>query len=226
MATYQASSGWEALGDPSRLAIVTCLAERPRAVGGLADVLPISRPAVSQHLRLLIGGHVYDRGVDGSECRWPGCWCTSRRTGWCSAGASARSGRSRPSRTTRARSRSRSSPRPLSAPGRYWSTATSTGTAPAGRPSATVSPTTRDGRCTCPGTPPCSPRACQVAHEGPEGTTEGYLRPSISRNCAASATDASISTFRIDTLSTLNPNGMPSRRQKVIRSWALATHWS
>ena len=48
MATYQASSGWEALGDPSRLAIVTCLAERPRAVRELADVPPISRPAVSR----------------------------------------------------------------------------------------------------------------------------------------------------------------------------------
>jgi DNA-binding transcriptional ArsR family regulator len=51
--TYQARDGWEALGDPTRLAIVTCLAERPRAVGELAEVLPISRPAVSQHLKVL-----------------------------------------------------------------------------------------------------------------------------------------------------------------------------
>jgi DNA-binding transcriptional ArsR family regulator len=48
VATYQARDGWEALGDPSRLAIVTALAERPQAVGELADALPISRPAVSQ----------------------------------------------------------------------------------------------------------------------------------------------------------------------------------
>jgi DNA-binding transcriptional ArsR family regulator len=41
------------LGDPSRRAIVACLAERPRAVGELADELPISRPAVSQHLKIL-----------------------------------------------------------------------------------------------------------------------------------------------------------------------------
>jgi DNA-binding transcriptional ArsR family regulator len=41
------------LGDPTRRAIVTCLAERPRAVGELAELLPISRPAVSQHLRVL-----------------------------------------------------------------------------------------------------------------------------------------------------------------------------
>ena len=32
---------------------MACLAERPRAVGELADELPISRPAVSQHLKVL-----------------------------------------------------------------------------------------------------------------------------------------------------------------------------
>jgi DNA-binding transcriptional ArsR family regulator len=50
---YQGRDGWEALGDPTRRAIVACLAERPRAVGELADELPISRPAVSQHLKVL-----------------------------------------------------------------------------------------------------------------------------------------------------------------------------
>ena len=44
---------WAALGDPSRRAIVASLAEQPRAVGELADRLPISRPAVSQHLKVL-----------------------------------------------------------------------------------------------------------------------------------------------------------------------------
>ena len=43
----------DALGDPTRRAIVERLAERPRAVGELADALPISRPAVSQHLKVL-----------------------------------------------------------------------------------------------------------------------------------------------------------------------------
>ncbi|MEV4639946.1 metalloregulator ArsR/SmtB family transcription factor [Actinoplanes sp. NPDC049548] len=62
MATYQADDGWDALGDPTRRAIVACLAEHPRAVGELADVLPISRPAVSQHLRVLKdAGLVSDR---------------------------------------------------------------------------------------------------------------------------------------------------------------------
>ena len=43
----------DALGDPTRRAIVEHLAERPRAVGELADQLPVSRPAVSQHLKVL-----------------------------------------------------------------------------------------------------------------------------------------------------------------------------
>ncbi|MEU4370792.1 ArsR/SmtB family transcription factor [Micromonospora chersina] len=53
MATYRAADGWDALGDPTRRAIVARLAERPRAVGELADELPVSRPAVSQHLKVL-----------------------------------------------------------------------------------------------------------------------------------------------------------------------------
>lgn len=52
MPTYQAD-GWTALGDPTRRAIFECLVERPRAVGELASEFPVSRPAVSQHLRVL-----------------------------------------------------------------------------------------------------------------------------------------------------------------------------
>ena len=64
MATYKAHGGWEALGDPSRFAIVQCLAERPRSVGELAAELPISRQAVSQHLQILKGaGLVADEPV-------------------------------------------------------------------------------------------------------------------------------------------------------------------
>jgi DNA-binding transcriptional ArsR family regulator len=49
---YEAN-GLAALGDPTRRAIFEHLAERPRAVGELAGELPVSRPAVSQHLRVL-----------------------------------------------------------------------------------------------------------------------------------------------------------------------------
>jgi DNA-binding transcriptional ArsR family regulator len=53
VSTYPRHEGWEALGDPSRLAIVQRLAERPHAVGELAQGLPITRQAVSQHLKVL-----------------------------------------------------------------------------------------------------------------------------------------------------------------------------
>ena len=54
--------GWAALADPTRRTIFELVVERPRAVGQLAEVLPISRPAVSQHLKLLkTAGLVRDR---------------------------------------------------------------------------------------------------------------------------------------------------------------------
>ena len=52
MQTYQPAR-WLALGDRTRHAIFERLAEQPCAVGELASGLPVSRPAVSQHLRVL-----------------------------------------------------------------------------------------------------------------------------------------------------------------------------
>ena len=61
MSTYQ-SDGWTALADPTRRAIFERLADGPRAVGELASELPVSRPAVSQHLKVLReAGLVVDR---------------------------------------------------------------------------------------------------------------------------------------------------------------------
>jgi DNA-binding transcriptional ArsR family regulator len=52
------------LGDPTRRAIFELLARRPSSVQELADQLPISRPAVSQHLRVLKdGGLVVSRAA-------------------------------------------------------------------------------------------------------------------------------------------------------------------
>jgi DNA-binding transcriptional ArsR family regulator len=57
-----ATNGWTALGDPTRRAIFERLVERPRAVTELASGLPVSRPAVSQHLKVLKeAGLVVDR---------------------------------------------------------------------------------------------------------------------------------------------------------------------
>ncbi|MGH2989252.1 MAG: ArsR/SmtB family transcription factor [Solirubrobacterales bacterium] len=52
MRTYRVD-GWAALGDATRREIFERLADHPRAVGELASELPVSRPAVSQHLRVL-----------------------------------------------------------------------------------------------------------------------------------------------------------------------------
>ena len=60
MTTYQ--NGFSALADPTRRAIFERLARGPSAVGDLAREFPVSRPAVSQHLRVLKdAGLVTDR---------------------------------------------------------------------------------------------------------------------------------------------------------------------
>jgi DNA-binding transcriptional ArsR family regulator len=54
--------GFTALGDPTRRAVFERLAGGARAVGELARELPVSRPAVSQHLKVLKdAGLVIDR---------------------------------------------------------------------------------------------------------------------------------------------------------------------
>src|SRR4051812_36807833 len=57
-----AAEAFAALGDPTRRIIFERLAARPMAVGRLAEKLPVSRPAVSQHLKVLKdAGLVIDR---------------------------------------------------------------------------------------------------------------------------------------------------------------------
>ena len=53
MPSPRAVNPFDALGDPNRRAIVEILGERGRSVGEIAESMPISRPAVSKHLRLL-----------------------------------------------------------------------------------------------------------------------------------------------------------------------------
>jgi DNA-binding transcriptional ArsR family regulator len=67
VSTY-VSDPWTALGDRTRRKIFESLAARPQAVGELARGLPVSRPAVSQHLRILKdAGLVTDRAVGASR---------------------------------------------------------------------------------------------------------------------------------------------------------------
>jgi DNA-binding transcriptional ArsR family regulator len=55
------------LGDPTRRAIFELLARRPRSVGELAEQVPVSRPAVSQHLKVLKDGGLVVARSEGTR---------------------------------------------------------------------------------------------------------------------------------------------------------------
>jgi len=56
-----------ALGDPTRRAIFERLSENPSAVGELAELVPVSRPAVSQHLKVLRDAGLVTSRRDGNR---------------------------------------------------------------------------------------------------------------------------------------------------------------
>lgn len=66
MVAYQ-EDVWGTLGDPTRRAIVLKLAERPQAVVELAATLPVSRPAVSQHLKVLKDAGLVAEHAEGTR---------------------------------------------------------------------------------------------------------------------------------------------------------------
>src|SRR4051812_1992375 len=61
------STAFAALAEPMRVEILDRLAERPMAVGELAELLPISRPAVSQHLKVLKEAELVDSQAEGTR---------------------------------------------------------------------------------------------------------------------------------------------------------------
>lgn len=67
MITDGESDGWGALADRTRRTIVERLADRPMAVGELADGLPITRSAVSQHLKILKGAGLVSDAAAGTR---------------------------------------------------------------------------------------------------------------------------------------------------------------
>lgn len=56
-----------ALADPTRRAILELLREGPRSVGELADEMPVSRPAVSQHLAVLRQAKLVSEAREGTR---------------------------------------------------------------------------------------------------------------------------------------------------------------
>jgi DNA-binding transcriptional ArsR family regulator len=55
------------LGDPTRRSVFELLRDGPRSVGDLAGALPVSRPAVSQHLRVLKDAGLVRERVEGTR---------------------------------------------------------------------------------------------------------------------------------------------------------------
>ncbi|MBA2559569.1 MAG: winged helix-turn-helix transcriptional regulator [Propionibacteriales bacterium] len=51
--TYEEAEGWTTLADPNRRSILMALAEGEHTVSELTETLPVSQPAVSQHLKVL-----------------------------------------------------------------------------------------------------------------------------------------------------------------------------
>jgi DNA-binding transcriptional ArsR family regulator len=67
MAYGDAAEVMDALGDPTRRAVLELLREGERPVGELAARLPVSRPAVSQHLRVLREAGLVTERRDGTR---------------------------------------------------------------------------------------------------------------------------------------------------------------
>lgn len=56
--TYSADATFQALADPTRRAVLDLLRQGSRPAGQIAEAFPVSRPAISKHLRLLRRAHL------------------------------------------------------------------------------------------------------------------------------------------------------------------------
>lgn len=108
---------------------------------------PIAETVFEPH----VGGHIVDRGEDGTECRWARILSYDPPDGVVFSWDISPPGKSRLTLSAPAKSKSASSKRPRTGPASSSSTATSTATAPAGKASARASPTTEAGPSTSAG---------------------------------------------------------------------------
>jgi len=63
--TYSAESTFSALADPTRRAVLDLLRQGSQPAGRIAQVFPVSRPAISRHLRLLRRAHLIQERREG-----------------------------------------------------------------------------------------------------------------------------------------------------------------
>src|SRR6185437_3740829 len=65
MVTYKAGEIFTALADPTRRGVLDLLRQGSQPAGGIARAFPISRPAISKHLRLLRRAHLVEERREG-----------------------------------------------------------------------------------------------------------------------------------------------------------------
>lgn len=58
---------WAALGDPTRRRVLAAVVPGPRSVTAIADQLPVTRPAVSQHLKVLLDAGLVEASREGRQ---------------------------------------------------------------------------------------------------------------------------------------------------------------
>jgi len=63
--TYSAEAAFGALADPTRRAVLDLLRQGSRPAGQIASAFPVSRPAISKHLRLLRRAHLVEERREG-----------------------------------------------------------------------------------------------------------------------------------------------------------------
>lgn len=63
--TYQPEAAFSALADPTRRAVLDLLRKGSQPAGQIASAFPISRPAISKHLRLLRQAHLVEERREG-----------------------------------------------------------------------------------------------------------------------------------------------------------------
>ena len=63
--TYSREAAFSALADPTRRAVLDLLRQGTRPAGEIANAFPVSRPAISRHLRILRRAHLVEERREG-----------------------------------------------------------------------------------------------------------------------------------------------------------------
>ena len=94
MVTYSPEATFSALADPTRRAVLDLLRKGRQPAGQIAQAFPISRPAISKHLRLLRRAHLVDEHREGRNrfyhlnpepLRAVDSWLEQYRSFWCTS---------------------------------------------------------------------------------------------------------------------------------------------